>query len=190
MRALVLDGFEIPTNLSEEVGRSLACDLSEQGYAVDVLPVTRMRIIPCRACFDCWLKAPGACCYDDDFEIVARAYLRSDLVLIWTPVVFGTYASGMKKVLERLIGLMTPFFRFDGCETHHPPRYDHIPAFFGLGRLIAPVPAWTDVFERLVGRNAANLMSPRHGAAAFMDDAGRQKAFTALHAFLESREGK
>jgi hypothetical protein len=191
MRALILNCFEAPTTLSENMSAWVASELAAHRFEVDLLATGTMQIMSCRACFDCWLKTPGKCCYNDDFETVARAYLHSELVLVWTPVVFGTYAGGMKKVLERMIGLMTPFFRFDGGETHHPPRYDHNPAFFGLGWLTAPEPAWAEIFRRLVARNAANLMSPRHAAATLRDETGRAKVCATLRAFLKAlREGQ
>ncbi len=185
-QALILDGFEIAIPGSEGLSAGVKAELEASGFQVAVRPIRNMRIAPCRACFDCWLKTPGSCTLRDDFHTIARAYLDSDLAVFWTPVVFGSYGSGMKRVLERLIGLLTPFLRFEAGETHHPPRYAHNPALFGLGWPISPDPAWAAVFERLVARNAANLRSPRYGAAVVMDQADWPGARTALRTFLRA----
>jgi len=118
----------------------------------------------CAGCFGCWVQTPGVCLIDDAARDIARAVIQSDLVIYLTPVTFGGYSSELKKVLDRLICLILPFFTQIDGEVHHQPRYERYPRLLGLGLLPRPDDEAAEVFSRLVARNAINLHAPAHAA--------------------------
>jgi len=180
MNALILDGA-LPDNASvTAVSQHLLQALTASGRCVEVVELRKQKIAYCLGCFDCWTKSPGACKIDDDGRTVTAAMLASDLVVYLTPLTFGGYSSELKKVLDRSICLVSPFFtRIDG-EVHHKARYDRYPAILGVGVAAAPNDAQAAIFGRLIERNALNLHAPAHAAFVVHDGDTPSTITTAL----------
>jgi len=66
------------------------------------------RIEPCRACRDC--RGKGTCAIEDDMrELIVPKLLKSDVIILGTPVYFNNVSSQMKLFMDRtycLIGLL------------------------------------------------------------------------------------
>ena len=78
-------------------------------------------------------EGPGRRRTHDAGPDVARTFINSDVVYLLTPVTFGGYSSELKKALDRIIGLASPFFvRIDG-EFHHKTRYERYPRLVVIG---------------------------------------------------------
>jgi len=104
---------------------------------------------------------------------ITRSYIQSDLVILLTPLTLGGYASPLKRAVDRLLGLISPFFTTIEGETHHRPRYAKYPALLGVGLMD---PAWeghptageeSAIFRELLRRNALNFHAPAHYALLF-----------------------
>ena len=78
----------------------------------------------CIGCFSCWIKHPKKCVICDGFDNMAE-YLKdsSELILI-SKCRYGCYSSSVKKVLERCIGYVLPYFTIRNDEIHHASRYE------------------------------------------------------------------
>jgi len=95
---------------------------------------------------------------------VAKAVIRSDVVVFFTPVTFGGYSPELKKIFDRFIQLISPFFQMDHGEVHHPPRYARRPRLLMVGVQRHPNPAEAQIFKTLAGRNAINFHPPSYAA--------------------------
>ena len=91
-----------------------------------------------------------------------------DLLVFLTHVTFGGYSSELKKAVDRLIPLLSPFFVKIGREIHHRPRYPRYPPILGVGLLPVPDQEKEKIFRTLVERNAVNYHSPFHESVAIM----------------------
>ena len=127
-----------------------------------------LEIAPCMGCFGCWTKTPGVCVIKDAGNGLAEAILNSDLVVFLTPVTFGSYSSELKKVLDRIICLVSPFFKKIDGEVHHQARYDRYPHLLVLGTLPKPDRESERIFSTLVERNAISLHFQSHTARVFV----------------------
>jgi multimeric flavodoxin WrbA len=163
MNALVLDGFRGVEGQS--ILAVLTNALAQAGYATEVVALRDKTIAPCLGCFGCWIKTPGECVIDDDGRAVARAAVRSDLLVYVTPVTFGGFSSELKKAVDRLIPNISPFFARVRGETHHQKRYPRCPSLIGLGILPQSDREAEAIFKTLVEHNALNFRSPRTAAA-------------------------
>ena len=78
----------------------------------------------CIGCFSCWVKHPKKCVIYDGFDNMAE-YLKdsSELILI-SKCRYGCYSSSVKRVLERCIGYVLPYFTIRNNEIHHASRYE------------------------------------------------------------------
>ena len=62
--------------------------LKADGAQVETFPLREMRLAHCLGCFDCWVKTPGLCVEADAGREIAKAMIRSDVTVLFTPVTF------------------------------------------------------------------------------------------------------
>lgn len=156
MKTLVLNGFPKGDPLAEQICKSLLEELKARDYQGQLLNLADMDIATCLGCFGCWVKTPGVCVIDDAGREVARAFIQSGLVVLVSPITFGGYSSELKKVFDRIIPILSPFFKKVGGETHHQMRYQRYPHFLVIGALPEPDQAKEAIFNTMVARNALN----------------------------------
>lgn len=185
MRALVLNGARRDGETVDRATGLLADLLAERGWDTDVLTLREMEIRGCLGCFSCWVKSPGECIIDDGGRDVARMSVQSDLVVWLSPVTFGGYSSELKKALDRMIPVVSPFFEIVDGEVHHRKRYETIPPVIALGSSADPDGGEAATFRRLHERNARNLRPQSHAAAIVPDDADDATIRDALAGLLE-----
>lgn len=133
-------------------------ELMSTGADVRVHDLRHERFAPCQGCFECWIAHPGTCKARDSGNDVMRDVIASDAVLWLVAPRFGAWDPVSKAALDKVIGLISPFFTTVGGETHHRPRYERYPtwAVLALSR-----PGVTDdernVFRTVVERNVLNM---------------------------------
>ena len=186
-RTLVLNGALAGDETLEPVEEALLKLLREErteirGYAMRDVPLAH-----CQGCFECWTTTPGLCKTEGDAgrEITA-ALIKSDLLVILTPVTFGGYSSEIKKVMDRIICLVLPFFRRVEGEVHHSRRYPSYPAMAAIGVLGAPDEEQARIFRSLVERNARNMDCPVTAVSVLPAGAPPADVHDILAADLES----
>lgn len=164
MKALILNG-KLPGGQSiDRVHTLLLEELKPRGWDVEALILYRLDIHYCTGCFGCWVQSPGLCVIPDASQEIAKKFIQSDLVIILTPVTFGGYSSELKKALDRIICLVSPFFMKINEEVHHRPRYKRYPRLMGLGLLSQKDDEMGNIFSTLVERNAINFHAPAHAS--------------------------
>jgi hypothetical protein len=188
MNATLLNGALPGDDFTDAAGALLQEMLESQGWDVTSWTLREEKIGYCLGCFECWTKTPGLCRIDDAGREIARSVIQSETAIYLTPVTFGGYSSELKRAVDRIICLISPFFgRIDG-EVHHRARYDRYPALTGIGVLPAPDPAQEQIFRTLIGRNAINLHAPAHGSAVVYRDREPAAVEAALRGALIGRE--
>lgn len=171
---VVLDGAGPRDTDLAPVLEVLSGVLKTAGNQVEVFPLHEMKLAHCLGCFDCWVKTPGMCVEADAGRDIAKAIIQSQVTVLFTPVTFGGYSAELKKMVDRFIQLLSPFFEIDHGEVHHPPRYAHRPRLIVVGVQRRPNPAEAHIFKTLAGRNAINLHPPSYAAEVVLstDDVG------------------
>lgn len=169
MQAVILNGSRQGEDSLAVPQQVLLEQLSGRRWEADVFPLRDMRIRHCVGDFGCWVRTPGVCLIDDGARELARAFIRSHLVVFLTPITFGGYSSELKKALDRLIGLISPhFIQIDG-EVHHKPRYQRYPRLMAVGLLPQADEESETIFRTLVRRNAINMHVPAHVAGVLFE---------------------
>lgn len=79
----------------------------------------------CIGCFSCWIKHPKKCMINDEFSNIVEFLKDSDELIIISNCRYGCYSSEVKKVFERCIGYVLPYFTIRNNEIHHKSRYDN-----------------------------------------------------------------
>ncbi len=165
MRALVLNGATGDDPLLDGLEQVLADALAARDIAADRRRLRDVPVAYCQGCFECWTRTPGVCKIDDAGRTLAEAYVASDLVVFVTRSPWGGYSSEVKKALDRMLGVILPFFRRIDGEVHHWPRYDAMPALGVLAVLDQPDTDAEATLRTLVERNAVNVAAPVHAVA-------------------------
>jgi multimeric flavodoxin WrbA len=126
---------------------------------------------PCQGCFGCWTKTPAECFMKDRLREISRVVGNADELVIITENCYGSYSPAVKNVLDRSIGLSTPFSSDRGRQMHHTLRYGR----HGRLSVIAygdMTEAEADTMRLFAERNAINF---GFGQAVFthIDDPGK-----------------
>jgi multimeric flavodoxin WrbA len=188
MKVTLLNGALPGDDFVDVAGAALQDTFHAEGWTVTSWTLRDEKIAYCLGCFECWTKTPGLCRIDDAGRDIARSVIQSDLAIYLTPITFGGYSSELKKAVDRIICLISPFFtRIEG-EVHHQARYDRYPSLVGVGVLPAPHLAQEQIFHTLIGRNAINLHAPEHNSAMLYRSQEPVAAATALRSALNITE--
>ena len=176
MKAIILNGARNNEKILDDVYKIVVDKLSDLNWNIKPFILRELNITHCVGCFECWVKTPGICRFKDDGPQIAEEYIKSDLLINITPVTFGGYSSELKKALDRIICLISPFFmKIDG-ETHHKLRYEKYPSMMGIGILPHSEPDSEKIFKTLVSRNALNFHSPSHiGGVVLSNQSANEK---------------
>jgi len=184
VKAIVLNGIGQAHRNLDYVGEIAVDELHRLGCSVKSTFLRDLAIAPCMGCFGCWVQTPGVCLIDDAAREVTRKMIQSDLVVYLTPITFGGYSSDLKKVLDRSIGLISPFFtKIDG-EVHHRKRYAQAPKLLGVGIAHEPDEESARIFKALIDRNAINMHNKAHAACVIDEDQSEAEIHELLHTAL------
>lgn len=77
----------------------------------------------CIGCFSCWIKHPKICIYKDEYSNITESLKNSDELIIISRCRYGCYSENVKRVLERCIGYVLPYFTIRNRHIHHAIRY-------------------------------------------------------------------
>jgi multimeric flavodoxin WrbA len=191
-KALLLTALALNGDEGERIEAAPLEGLARRGYDVEAVDCRDVDIVPCTGCGSCGLRTPGACAVKDGMQAVFRSLVASDLLVLATPVRFGSYCAELKKVVDRFQPLMVPLYVVRRGEMHFRGRYD-FPALLGVG--MSADPAETEAFRHLVGRLAVNV-DARHAVATFTggaeaaDEEAATEAVEGALAALEPAPGR
>lgn len=175
MNALILDGTIEKTAFGDRSLEALQEVFDKQSIPSETVVLRERTIAYCRGCFDCWIKTPGICIIDDEARDITRKMIQSDLIVYFTPILFGGYSHFLKAQLDRSICLVHPKFgKFHG-EIHHRKRYESYPSILGVGLLSDNEPEQADLFREHIYRNSLNLHSPSIASVTLQSDFDYQK---------------
>jgi multimeric flavodoxin WrbA len=95
----ILDG-DARTDLSEDMRTKIAEIARAKQHGVGAIELRRNETPPCTGCLRCLTHHPGECSSRSFAGIIEQA-LDCRVVIFLTPVLFGTFSSTMKNVIDR-----------------------------------------------------------------------------------------
>ena len=132
-RVVVLDGTAASNDGQARVAKALGEVFDASAEEVRTFVLRDERMSHCIGCFGCWLETPGLCRAADRGRDIVRAIVRADTVVLLTPVTFGGYSSPLKRLVDRWVQVLLPFFRLYHGELHHPLRHGRFPRLVAVG---------------------------------------------------------
>ena len=94
---------------------------------VNIINTSCLNVKYCVGCFECWTKTPGLCMQTDEMPKILQTIMNSDLTVYISDVKAGFISSELKKVVDKTIPLIHPYFDILHGEIHHKARYDSYP---------------------------------------------------------------
>ncbi len=136
MKITILNGNSDINNTDYEAYlEKLIKYLKLQKHEVGQLVLRNMDIKNCTGCWGCWVKTPGRCLFKDESDTVCEQMIRSDLVILASPMVMGFIDAILKKAMDKMIPLVHPYIELVQGECHHKMRYDSYPK---IGLILDP----------------------------------------------------
>jgi multimeric flavodoxin WrbA len=182
MKIVILDGkLDTTPNSFSAYIEGLKKELAEKGHVLSHFVLKDLDIHHCIGCWDCWVKTPGQCVFDDVSRDINREIINADYLLFATPLVMGFASHELKRKMDRIIPLIHPYITMVENESHHRSRYKKYPI---LGLLMQPAANDNDedvyITSQMFARTALNFKSrlafavtteeaPRDVAARFRD---------------------
>src|ERR1035438_298425 len=115
-KVVILDGAGSADGDLSPILDVLSHALQADGAQVEIFPLREMKLAHCLGCFGCWVKTPGICVEADGGGEIVKAIIRSDVTVLFAPVTFGGYSPELKKMVDRFVQLISPFFEMDHGE--------------------------------------------------------------------------
>ena len=165
MTVVLLNGSIAPTDPTNMLCIEVEQQLDALAQRVRTFHLSGFDIGHCMGEFDCFVKTPGRCRIHDEGQEIERAVHDAELVVLVTPIRFGGYSAQLKKAIDRLLPLISPFFRKAGDMTHHALRYAHSARWAAIALDDAPSAERARLFRAFAETNALNFGSPAWGAA-------------------------
>ncbi len=129
MKILILNGNPYTNGSAFDLFIDVLNNELRKNHSVHTFVLRKLNIKACIGCFDCWVKTPGICVFIDRDESLSiyQKYIQSDLVLFASPLLAGFTSALLKKITDRLIPLLHPYFELVNGELHHKKRYKDYP---------------------------------------------------------------
>ena len=160
MKAVILNGSNTDKNPLNNVEKIVSRELIKNNWEVKNFELRNKNIATCMGCFGCWIKTPGQCIIKDEGREITKTVARSDLLILLSPITFGGYSYHLKKMIDRLLPNLLPFFTKINGEIHHKYRYEKSPKLLAIGNLPKHDEESEKIFKKLLSRNALNMHSP------------------------------
>lgn len=130
MKIIILNGNPDKENAAfDGYLNQLAGSLQTQGHKVRNFELRSMDINNCTGCAFCWLKTPGKCVINDETDKILSEFIRSDFALYASPVIMGFTSALLKKITDRSVQLLIPYWELVNNECHNKARYNNCPCF-------------------------------------------------------------
>ncbi|MCX7823577.1 MAG: flavodoxin family protein [Syntrophobacterales bacterium] len=100
MRAIAINGSHRKGKNTAILLRTILEELSKKGVETRLFELVDLRIEYCRACNRC-LSEPKCSIEDDDMAMLAEEMLRSDVIIIGSPVYNANVTSKLKTFIDR-----------------------------------------------------------------------------------------
>ncbi len=133
-----------------QIGLKLYEAFRQKGVPAEYIPLNDVTVKPCVGCNGCTYKTFGKCVVRDDGDWIYGKILRSDAVLVVSPILFGGYTAKTKRVLDKFGLIMDRHYFVVKGEMTKGGWMDRQFKLYGLGIQEEPNPREAEAFKSLV----------------------------------------
>jgi len=100
--------------IANDLGQSVYQKIIKTGRDIKYFDLENMEVGPCYSCGGCKGKTYGRCVVRDDADLILPYVLRSDTIIMFTSIVFGSYSFQAKRALDKLHLIARYYYYHDG----------------------------------------------------------------------------
>lgn len=130
-----------------KIGYDIYQALAAQGAQADYVALEDVLVKPCVNCGGCTNKTYGRCVVRDDGDWIYPKIVKSEVLVLVTPIVFGSYSFKLKRVLDKFGLFMDRHYFLVSGELTKGGMPDRTFKCFAVG--ITEDAAEADAFKRL-----------------------------------------
>lgn len=113
MKALGIAGSHRKEGNTEKLVSHCLKAMAEEGVATEMVALAGLDIRPCKVCLYC-REHPGECSIKDDLQPIYEKMVAADIIIVGSPVYFGSATGLVKCFLERAGWMSLPQKPFVG----------------------------------------------------------------------------
>ena len=121
------ENSRVVSDSQKAIHEQLSQELTSLGHSITSISTSDGKYSKCTGCWSCWLKTPGACAINDSQIPFLKEVIKSDLVIMFSPVRRGFISAQLKTCIDRLIPMSLPYFRVKDGQFSHILRYEKSP---------------------------------------------------------------
>ncbi len=103
-RLLIINGSPRENGLTAKISVLTAERVKKFGYETEIISLKDLKISDCRACMSC--KTSGKCAVNDDMIPMYDKIKSSDMLILASPVYFGSETGMMKTFIDRFYAMV------------------------------------------------------------------------------------
>lgn len=84
----------------------------KKGHTVEIFDLNTKKIEGCKACNQCWSKG-AACTYKDSFNEFVEKMDQSDVIVMASPVYWGSFPSTLKALVDKMYSFCVPWCKMN-----------------------------------------------------------------------------
>ncbi|WP_165248646.1 flavodoxin family protein [Adlercreutzia sp. ZJ141] len=108
MKILVLQGSARKKGHTATLTQAFVEGAKEAGHEVTVMNVANMDIHGCTGCEYCHTEGGGQCIQDDDMQQIYPLYDSADMIVIASPIYYGSFSGQMHCAIHRTYAIGKP----------------------------------------------------------------------------------
>lgn len=133
-----------------KVGTELCQGFLSKGVETEYIPLDNIQVKPCMNCGGCNYKSYGRCVTRDDGDRIYPKVIRSEAVIMVSPVIFGSYSFKVKRVLDKFGLLMDRHYYVQNKELVKGGMPGKRFKYFAIGVNENPDGEEAEAFKKLV----------------------------------------
>lgn len=137
---------------NQRVGEQLYRSLCDKNIAAEYISTGAVNVGPCYSCGGCTDKTYGKCIHRDDCDVIFPKLLRSDVMVVVTPVTWGSYSFKTKRVFDKCAVIGDRHYYVKNGELVKG-KLGHIQRFYAIGVKDDCRAEEKEVFDNLVAEN-------------------------------------
>jgi multimeric flavodoxin WrbA len=143
------------TIITDEITKDLANEMytgiTKNHQDIKYFSTENLTIEPCYGCRGCENKTFGRCVIRDDTDLILPCLIRSEMILIFTSIIFGSYSFAIKRIADRFLLMLPKLYKFNKGElvADKNPNVN----YYVIGTLDGNDPQEIEAFRQLIKEN-------------------------------------
>lgn len=186
MRTLIIRDKKEKSLLGGRIINKVVSLLQNRKISVKELKIDENDLAGCSCCFKCIVDTVGNCSKDDMGKIINDEFMKSDLVILVTPIKDSCYSTVIKRVLDRTIATLYLDVAFNLNNKIGEGGTDKYPKIIIVGYKGSFREVEKELFYKSVGANTINFQAKKAKCYVCSGVIGINKMINKMDDYIDS----